>query len=242
MTDFAPEAAVDTAPAEGLAEAPATNVNWEEKYRAEVADRVKERERYKPIAQTFGALHPDDSKAIQEFLSAFASGDTETATRWMIDNAKALAGDRFNDYVSPQAQSYITNQAVAEAREAGLSPQDVEKLVEQRLEQYQQAQVQTQYEKQIEETLAQNGLDPNTPLATAAIVAASRRPDLDLTAAIREMEEQVLAQAQEIANRRSQAGNQMATPIVNGSPAIGMSGQNMSPRERAMARLEQNGI
>ena len=73
-------------------------------------------------------------------------------------------------------------------------------------------------------------------------MAASRRPDLDLTAAIREMEDQVLAQAQEIANRRSQAGSTMATPIVNGSPAIGTAGQNLSPRERAMARLEQNGL
>jgi len=242
MTDFSTEPGIEAAPAENTEEQAVADVNWEERYRTEVQDRIKERERYKPIAQTFNNLHPDDSKAIQEFLSAFAAGDTETATRWMIDNAKALAGDKFNDYVSPQAQSYITNQVVAEAQQAGLSPQDVEQLVEQRLNQYQQAQVQTQYEQQIEQTLAENGLDPNTPLATAAIVQASRRSDLDLTAAIREMEDQVLAQAQTIANRRSQAGNQMATPIVNGSPAISQTGQSMSPRERAMARLEQNGL
>lgn len=241
MTDFAPEVAVDSALSEGT-ENTDTNVNWEDKYRAEVADRVRERERYKPIAQVFNNLHPDDSKAITEFVSAFAQGDTETATRWMIDNAKALAGDRFNDYVSPQAQASITHQAIAEAQQAGLSSQDVEKLVEQRLEQYQQAQIQGQYEKQIEATLAEHGLDPNTPLATAAIVQASRRPDLDLTSAIRDMEEQVLAQAQEIANRRANAGNTMATPIVNGSPAVNPNGQNLSPRDRALARLQQNGI
>ena len=241
MTDFAPEVAVDSALSEGT-ENTETNVNWEDKYRAEVADRVRERERYKPIAQVFNNLHPDDSKAITEFVSAFAQGDTETATRWMIDNAKALAGDRFNDYVSPQAQASITHQAIAEAQQAGLSSQDVEKLVEQRLEQYQQAQIQGQYEKQIEATLAEHGLDPNTPLATAAIVQASRRPDLDLTSAIRDMEEQVLAQAQEIANRRANAGNSMATPIVNGSPAVNPNGQNLSPRDRALARLQQNGI
>ena len=241
MTDFAPEVAVDSALSEGT-ENTDTNVNWEDKYRAEVADRVRERERYKPIAQVFNNLHPDDSKAITEFVSAFAQGDTETATRWMIDNAKALAGDRFNDYVSPQAQAAITHQAVADAQQAGLSSDDVERLVEQRLEQYQQAQIQGQYERQIEETLAEHGLDPNTPLATAAIVQASRRPDLDLTSAIRDMEEQVLAQAQEIANRRANAGNSMATPIVNGSPAVNPNGQNLSPRDRALARLQQNGI
>lgn len=241
MTDIAPEAAVDSALTEGTSPAD-SNVNWEEKYRAEVADRVRERERYKPIAQVFGNLHPDDSKAITEFVSAFAQGDTETATRWMIDNAKALAGDRFNEYVSPQAQAAITHQAISDAQQAGLSSQDVEKLVEQRLEQYQQTQIQAQYEKQIEETLMEHGLDPNTPLATAAIVAASRRSDLDLSIAIREMEDQVLAQAQEIASRRANAGSTMATPIVNGVPAVNPNGQNMSPRERAMARLQQNGI
>lgn len=241
MTDIAPEVAVDPSQTEGTATTDG-DVNWEEKYRAEVADRRRDRERYKPIAEVFGGLHPDDSKAITEFVSAFAQGDTDAATRWMIDNARALAGEKFNEYISPQAQAAITNQAISDGQNAGLSTNDVEKLVEQRLHQYQQAQVQAQYEKQIEETLIQHGLDPNTPLATAAIVSASRRSDLDLTVAIREMEDQVLAQAQEIASRRAQAGSQMGTPIVNGVAAVSPNGQSMSPRERAMARLEQNGI
>lgn len=243
MTDIAPDTGTDFADNDGASVEPTgTTVNWEERYRAEVADRRRDRERYKPIAEAFGNLHPDDSAAIQEFVTAFASGDTETATRWMIDNAKTLAGERFNDYISPQAQATITHQAIADAQSAGLSSADVEKLVEQRLEQYQQAQIVSEYEKQIEQTLVENGLDPQTPLATAAIVAASRRSDLDLAAAIREMEDQVLSQAQEIANRRANAGTQMATPIVNGVPAVNPNGQNMSPRERALARLQQNGI
>ena len=90
MTDFNPEGVVDTAPVEG-SEASSTDVNWEDKYRSEVADRVKERERYKPIAQTFAKMHPDDARAVQEFANAFASGDTDTAVRWMVDNAKTLA-------------------------------------------------------------------------------------------------------------------------------------------------------
>lgn len=243
MTDFAPETGIELgANNETFAEPEDNTVNWEERYRNEVSERVKERERYRPIVQAFGSLHPDDSRAITDFVSAFSQGDTDAATRWMIDNARALAGERFNEYVSPQAQAAITNQAISEGRNAGLSTDDVEKLVEQRLFQYQQAQVQAQYEKQIEETLVQHGLDPNTPLATAAIVSASRRSDLDLPSAIREMEDQVLSQAQEIAARRAQAGSQMATPIVNGVAAVSPNGQSMSPRERAMARLEQNGL
>jgi hypothetical protein len=244
MTDFAPEAAVDAAIADGAAESPAStgSVDWEQKYRAEVQDRIKERERYKPIAQTFGNMHPDDAKAIQDFISAYSSGDTETATRWMIDNARTLAGDRWTDYISPAQQENITNQAVSEGQQAGLSPDQVEQLIEQRMNQYQQMQVQQQYERQIEDTLLQHGYDPNTPLATAAIVAASKRSDLDLSAAIRELEDQVLAQAQTIASRRSDAASQMGTPVVNGVAAVNPNGQNLTPRQRAMARLEQNGL
>lgn len=241
MTDFNPEIAVDTALAEDI-DTSAGDINWETKYRSEVADRVKERERYKPIAQTFAKMHPDDARAVQEFANAFAAGDTDTAVRWMVDNAKTLAGERFDTFISPQAQAVIGQQAVQEGQQAGLTPQQVENLVEQRMNQYAQAQVQTQYEYQIEETLAEHGLEPDTPLATAAIVAASRRPDLDLSMAIQEMEEQVMAQAQEIAWKRSQAGSQMGTPIVNGQASTNFAGQNMSPRERALARLEQNGL
>lgn len=242
MTDFAPEAAVDTADAEGAAESSASTVDWEQRYRAEVQDRIKERERYKPIAQTFNNMHPDDAKAIQDFLSAYSSGDIDTATRWMVDNARTLAGDRFNDYISPAQQQNIANQAMSEGQQAGLSPDQVEQLIEQRMQAYQQAQVQQQYERQIEDTLVQNGYDPNTPLATAAIVAASKRSDLDLSAAIRELEDQVLTQAQTIAARRAEAASQMGTPIINGSPAVNPNGQNLTPRQRAMARLEQNGL
>ena len=241
MTDFNPEGVVDTAPLEG-SEASSTDVNWEDKYRSEVADRVKERERYKPIAQTFAKMHPDDARAVQEFANAFASGDTDTAVRWMVDNARTLAGERFDTFISPQAQAAIGQQAVQDGQSAGLTPSQVEQLVEQRMNQFAQAQVQTQYERQIEETLAQHGLQPDTPLATAAIVAASRRSDLDLSMAIREMEDQVLAQAQQIAAQRSAAGSQMGTPIVNGQASTNLAGQNMSPRDRAMARLEQNGL
>jgi len=241
MTDFNPEGVVDSAPLEG-SEASSADVNWEDKYRSEVADRVKERERYKPIAQTFAKMHPDDARAVQEFANAFASGDTDTAVRWMVDNAKTLAGERFDTFISPQAQAAIGQQAVQDGQSAGLTSGQVEQLVEQRMQQFAQAQVQTQYERQIEETLAQHGLQPDTPLATAAIVAASRRSDLDLSLAIREMEDQVLAQATQIASKRSEAGSQMGTPIVNGQASTNLAGQNMSPRDRAMARLQQHGL
>lgn len=241
MSDFTPDVSVD---AETTGEvAPAEeNVDWRARYQSEVEDRKKERERYRPIAQTFGNLHPDDARAIQDFVRAYANGDTETATRWMIDNARTLAGDRFESFVSPAQQAAITEQAEVDGRAAGLTPDQVAQMVEQRLQQYQIAQAQQQYEVQIEQTLIDHGYQPDSALATAAIVAASKRPDLDLAAAIREVEEQVLAQAQSIAIRRADAAQSMGSPIVNGVAAVNPNGQAMTPRERALARLEANGI
>lgn len=241
MSDFTPDASVDT-DATGEVAPAETNVDWEGRYRAEVEDRKRERERYRPIAQTFGNLHPEDARAIQDFVRAYANGDTETATRWMIDNARTLAGDRFDTFISPQQEQAITQQAQFDGQAAGLTPDQVAQMVEQRLEQYQMAQVQQQFEVQIEQTLVDHGYQPDSALATAAIVAASKRPDLDLGAAIREVEEQVLMQAQSIAARRAEAGQSMGAPIVNGVAAVNPNGQAMTPRERALARLEANGI
>lgn len=246
MSDIAPQGPVDAVPAgEVSAESTVdTNVDWEAKYRSEVQDRIKERERYKPVAQAFQGLHPDDARAIQDMVRAYASGDTDTAARWMIDNAKTLAGDKFQTYVSPQQESYITQQAQVDGAAAGLTPDQVNQMVEQRLQQFQMQQAQAHYETQIEQTLVQHGYQPDSPLATAAIVAASKRPDLDLTAAIREVEEQVLAQAQAIATQRAAAAGAMSNmpPVSNGVAAVNNPVSGMSPRERALARLEANGL
>ena len=239
MSDVAPNVPVDTGAA---GEAPAETVDWEAKYRSEVQDRIKERERYKPIAQAFGNLHPDDATAIQDFVRAYASGDTDTAVRWMVDNGRALAGDRFDTYISPAQQAAVTQQAQIEGAGAGLTTDQVAQLVEQRLQEYQFAQTQQHYEAQIEQTLVQYGYQPDSALATAAIVAASKRPDLDLGAAIQEVENDILARATAIAARRAEAAQSMGAPVVNGVAAVNQNGQAMSPRERALARLEANGL
>jgi hypothetical protein len=240
MSDTAPNAPVDAVAGEA---APAeTNVDWESKYRAEVQDRIKERERYKPIAQAFGNLHPDDATAIQDFVRAYASGDTDTAVRWMVDNGRALAGEKFDQFITPAQQAAVTQQAQVEGAAANLTPDQVNQLVEERLQQYQFAQTQQHYERQIEATLVEHGYQPDSALATAAIVAASKRPDLDLGAAIREVEDDILTRASAIAARRADAAQSMGSPVVNGVAAINQNGQAMSPRDRALARLEANGI
>jgi hypothetical protein len=243
MSDIAPQGTVDAVPA-GEAPAEPADVDWKARFEAEVQDRIKERERYKPVAQAFQNLHPDDARAIQDMVKAYASGDIDTATKWMIDNARTLAGDKFDAYLSPAQEAAITQQAHVDGAAQGLTPQQVEQMVEQRIQQFQMSQVQKQYEAQIEQTLVQHGYQPDSPLATAAIVAASKRPDLDLTAAIREVEEQVLAQAQAIATQRAAAAGAMGNmpPSGNGVPAVNNPVAGMSPRERALARLEANGL
>jgi len=72
-----------TQPAEAAAEAPVeagVDGNWEERYRSEVQDRIRERERYKPIRQVFDNMHPDDAAAVQGFAQAWAAGDEDTAS------------------------------------------------------------------------------------------------------------------------------------------------------------------
>ena len=57
MSDISSEYVEEGSYEESFTE-PESTVDWENKYRSEVADRVKERERYKPIAQTFAKCTP----------------------------------------------------------------------------------------------------------------------------------------------------------------------------------------
>jgi hypothetical protein len=221
------------------------DVNWEERYRSEVQDRIKERERYKPIRQVFDQMHPDDAAAVQGFAQAWAAGDQDTAIQWMIENAKTLAGERFYEIAGVnsrgQTQQEVWNEAVTDGRQAGLTPDQVENLITTRMAEFQHEQVVQQYEMEIEQTLQDAGYDPESPLAIAAIAAAQRRDDLDLRAAISEVENQILSQAQSIVQRRQNPSAGMPAPSPNGvAPRIDAA--NMTPRDRAMARLQQNGM
>lgn len=236
--DFSAEIATPEAAAE-----PAGDVNWEERYRAEVQDRIRERERYKPIKQVFDRMHPDDAQAVQQFAQAWAAGDQDAAIQWMIDNAKTLAGDNFGQYLNPQqqaaAQASIASNAMAQGQAAGMTPEQIQQLVSQEIANFQQQQEVARYEVEIDQTIRDLGLEPDTPLAHAVIVNAMNREDLDLRAAYNEMENQILQQAQSIVERRRSAGASMpaASPVgVNGVPVSGAS-----PRDKAMARLSQQG-
>lgn len=228
ITETAP---VESAPVEA-------DVNWEERYRAEVQDRIRERERYKPIKQVFDGMHPDDAAAVQQFAQAWAAGDQEAAIRWMVDNAKTLAGDRFTDYV--QGQQQVVNNAVAQGQAAGLTPEAVQQLVQQQLAQYQEQQQIEAYTVEIDQQIRAMGLEPETPLAHAVILAATNREDLSLEAAYAEMQNEILRQAQAIVEQRRAAGAAMPPASPNGAPGIVAPGA--SPRERAMARLQQQGL
>lgn len=216
-----------------------SGVNWEERYRSEVQDRIKERERYKPIRQVFDQMHPDDAQAVQQFAQSFAAGDQEAAIRWMVDNAKALAGDNFTSYIGQERQQVVSD-TIAQGQAAGLTPDQVQQLVSQQLQAHAHEQQVQQFQVEIDQTLRELGLEPESALATAAIVAANNRPDLDLRAAYQEMENQILQQAQSIVEKRRGAASSMPSAAPNGFAGVTPTGA--SPRERAMARLEQNGL
>jgi len=230
--DFSSEIAAE-APVEA-----ATDVDWEERYRAEVQDRIRERERYKPIKQVFDRMHPDDANAVQQFAQAWAAGDQDAAIHWLVDNAKTLAGDNFQQYIA--GQQAVVNNAVAQGQAAGLTPEAVQQLVQQQIAAFQEQQQIAGLEVEIDQELRDLGLVPDTPLAHAVITQALNRDDLNLRAAYSEMENQILQQAQSIVERRRSASSAMPTAAPNGINGVPTSGS--LPRDRAMARLEQQGL
>jgi hypothetical protein len=189
-------------------------------------------------------MHPDDAQATMQFAQAYAAGDQESAIQWMINNAKTLAGDRFQQYLNPQqqaaAQASIATNAMAQGQAAGMTADQIQQLVSQEIANFQEQQEIARHEVEIDQTIRDFGLQPETPLAQAIIVNAMNRDDLDLRAAYNEMETQILQQAQAIVERRRSAGNAMPTAAPTGVNGVPMSGA--SPRDRAMARLNQQGL
>jgi hypothetical protein len=107
---------------------------------------------------------------------------------------------------------------------------------------FQHEQVVQQFEYEIEQTLHEAGYDPNSPLAIAAIAAAQQREDLDLGAAIADIENQILTQAQSIVQRRQNPSAGMPSAAPAGGVPARMDVAGMTPRDRAIARLQQNGL
>ena len=81
-----------TPPAAAPPAADGQPVDWQAKYQAEVQDRIRERERYKPVSQTFSRLDQGTAQAIMSLAEAAAEGDMDYIATWAEETHRNLTG------------------------------------------------------------------------------------------------------------------------------------------------------
>jgi len=190
-------------------------------------EHARYKERFRPYEQTFGGLHPDDAAAFVEAARQLQSGNTEAVARFFFDASKGLAGDVWNEWITPAEEAEVSE--VAEAAVAqGYDPSEVESIIERKFAEFQERQqeerIQAQLRDEIVGTLKDLGYDsPDNPKAQMVLFRAKQLGGTDLRADLTSAHEWVQESlAEEAKNYISQKSADAGTPVVpKGDPASG---------------------
>lgn len=217
----------------------------------EVADRIRERNLYKPYAQAFAPLDPTEREALLGVAEMVRNGDIEGIVSWSLQTAENVSGKSAAELIAARQQATPTGQAstapgvpaaapAAPASEA-LTAAEVQRIIAQTLQQ-DRTQVQQQQANQelIHKYTAQmsaEGLDVRTPEGQE-VVKLCRAYDGDMARAIAVFRADQATQQQAAAAVAAAAG-QVPAPAPNGAPASAAPAPNLTPRDRVIARLSQ---
>lgn len=211
------------------------------------AEHKKYRERFSPFEQTFSGLHPDDAQALLSFAQTFASGNVDDAVRWMLGNAKGLAGDRWNDFYSEIADAVA--EAVEEAESAADSElldnaadstQNVEELVAKAvadaLARRDEETREAEAIRGIELELKELGYEPGSQQATFFLTFAKTNGTTDLKVAHEAYQTFLADQAKDfLAAKQASDG---ANGTLTGDPVSHDNTENLTPEQRVRARIQ----
>lgn len=251
MTDFqtppaAPAPAVEPAAPVVDAGAPVDDVvqDWRAKYEEEKEHRQRERNLYKPIAQKFGQMPPEQRDAIMYLAEQVVSGNNDAILDWSLTTAANVSGKPLPDLIAERVLQQ-GQQAQAPTQQPQFSPEEIVRqareaaLQDFRLEQQKQA---------LTGILTAAGYDPHSHHAASIIhiakSIAGESPEAALRQAINQYREDISANAAQILQAQQQqqaaaavAAGQVPAAAPSGAAASAVPMENMTPRERMAARL-----
>lgn len=209
--------------------------DYEALYRQAVAEQVAERERYKPFAQSYGALDQGSQQAILALAQAAAEGDTDAIAAWAEGTYKNLTGSEIAAKIAAAQQAPVAPAPMggapapeAPAAPAGMTPEQVAEMVQQTIRREQMAQ-------SIATELAGAGHTPESA-AGRTILSYAQQTRLPIADAIAWYNNEL---AQNYA-RMVAGGQQVAAgtppPVAGGAPAAAAA--PATAKERALARLQ----
>jgi|GEM_PF-1700746 len=233
--------APDPAAAPAAPAAPEAPKDYQSLYQQEVQERIKERERYKPFAQTYGALDQASQQAILALAQAAAEGDTDAIAAWSASTYRNLTGAEIAAQVAAAQTAPAGAPApspIAPAADdkpqgpAGMTPEQVEQMVQQITRR--EAIVQ-----QISSELAAAGHTPTSP-AGRTIIAYAQQTQLPIADAVAWYNADITAQYARMVAGGQQVAAATPPPAPAGAPAT--AAPNATPAQRALARLQGGNV
>lgn len=222
-------------------------VDWQARHAAEVADRVRERNLYKPATRLLEGLTADQQRALIDLAERVRDGDSEAILDWSEQTIAAVGGGASAaDVIAARQQARhaattaaATGVPAAPPTPAGVTPEQIQALVEQGINA-------NTLRQQVQTTLATAGF----PMGTAAGDVILRHCYLNRDAGMTpeqgiEWYRGELAKHAGGVQAAAAAGAQAATipaPSPVGAAAAGAPAAHLSPRERALLRLQGNPV
>jgi hypothetical protein len=245
MTDIQPEVTSDQTPAGDGAMIPKSV------YDAEVQRHIKERNLFKPAQQRLSALADEQREAILGLADAAARGDMEAIMDWSIGTLENISGKSAAEAIAARQAKAGVGEAVGRGNEPALATPPTPQLTDDRVRELAVQAASREFEKQqtireVNSSLVAGGYEPGTPEAYA-IILIGRDNNIPIKDAVAQYEALTDARVQARLARIAE-GQQQAAVVAGQTPAPAPSGQpvgavpsNLTPKERAIARLQSTG-
>lgn len=240
------------APDPAPAPAPAADVVSRGEFERLQRESQAHREAADALRREYGGLanlHPDDRRAAVDALSRFAAGDTDAAVTWMVDNARALAGTRFDEIVgravaAPSTGAPTMGEVTQISRESGMSRDEVLAAIEAAKTAARTEAVgeitSMQQRQAVDRELSSLGCPPGSPQAASLLTFAMSQPNgqggqgVPIAQAYNAWREQQIGFAQQLA---AQAPRSTPGQPQGGVPQSPIDETGMTAAQKIQARM-----
>jgi len=201
---------------------------WEQ----EKAERIKERNLYRPVQRILSDLDAESVSAISALSELVRRGDTDGITEWALATAQNVSGKDLAEIIAARQQAPATpplaSQQQAPAPPAP-NPDQIREMVAE------QVRVQN-LAAQITAEMQSAGYTTKDP-AGQVIIAYARAEGVPISEAIEWFEAEAAARVAQRQQRLAQVAAQTPAPAPDGAPAATEPAKNLTPAEKAVARL-----
>jgi nucleotide-binding universal stress UspA family protein len=199
----------------------------------EKAHRVRERNLYRDAQRILGDLDDGSVNAIKALAEMVRRGDTDGITEWALATAQNVSGKDLAEMIAARQQSPaepapLVGQQQAPAP-AAPSPDQIREMVAE------QVRVQN-LAAQITAEMQSAGYAPGDP-AGQVIIQYARANGVPINEAIEWFEADAAARVAQRQQRLAQVAAQTPAPAPDGAPAATEPAKDLTPAEKAMARL-----